>query len=204
MSQRSKYNSAYVYVLCCIAALAGLMFGYSTAVITGVVLPLQQYYQLTPTETGWAVSSIVIGCIIGALVGGKIADKLGRKPALLIIAIIFIASSLGAAMSESFMIFSLSRIVCGFAVGMAGTASTMYMSELAPAEIRGKALGIYNISVVSGQVIVFIVNYLIAKECLLMCWFPRAGRLCFCPSGTLHCDVSDYAFPTRITGMVRP
>ncbi|ECQ2979200.1 sugar porter family MFS transporter [Salmonella enterica] len=163
MSQRSKYNSAYVYVLCCIAALAGLMFGYSTAVITGVVLPLQQYYQLTPTETGWAVSSIVIGCIIGALVGGKIADKLGRKPALLIIAIIFIASSLGAAMSESFMIFSLSRIVCGFAVGMAGTASTMYMSELAPAEIRGKALGIYNISVVSGQVIVFIVNYLIAK-----------------------------------------
>ncbi|WP_430539883.1 MFS transporter, partial [Salmonella enterica] len=98
--------STYVYVLCCIAALAGLMFGYSTAVITGVVLPLQQYYQLTPTETGWAVSSIVIGCIIGALVGGKIADKLGRKPALLIIAIIFIASSLGAAMSESFMIFS--------------------------------------------------------------------------------------------------
>ncbi|EBS6119697.1 MFS transporter, partial [Salmonella enterica subsp. enterica serovar Newport] len=55
MSQRSKYNSAYVYALCCIAALAGLMFGYSTAVITGVVLPLQQYYQLTPTETGWAV-----------------------------------------------------------------------------------------------------------------------------------------------------
>lgn len=54
-------------------------------------------------------------------------------------------------MSESFMIFSLSRIVCGFAVGMAGTASTMYMSELAPAEIRGKALGIYNISVVSGE-----------------------------------------------------
>lgn len=117
MSQRSKYNSAYVYVLCCIAALAGLMFGYSTAVITGVVLPLQQYYQLTPTETGWAVSSIVIGCIIGALVGGKIADKLGRKPALLIIAIIFIASSLGAAMSESFMIFSLSRIVCGLRLG---------------------------------------------------------------------------------------
>ncbi len=72
-----KYNSAYVYVLCCIAALAGLMFGYSTAVITGVVLPLQQYYQLTPTETGWAVSSIVIGCIIGALVGGKLPINWG-------------------------------------------------------------------------------------------------------------------------------
>lgn len=61
------------------------------------------------------------------------------------------------------MVFSISRIVSGFAVGMAGTASTMYMSELAPADIRGKALGIYNISVVSGQVIVFIVNYVIAK-----------------------------------------
>ncbi|HHY8525752.1 TPA: sugar porter family MFS transporter [Escherichia coli] len=163
MFQRSKYDSAYVYALCCVAALAGLMFGYSTAVITGVILPLQQYYQLTSTETGWAVSSIVIGCIIGALVGGKIADKLGRKPALLIIAVIFIVSSLWGAMSESFMVFAISRIVSGFAVGMAGTASTMYMSELAPADIRGKALGIYNISVVSGQVIVFIVNYVIAK-----------------------------------------
>ncbi|EHV4551066.1 sugar porter family MFS transporter [Escherichia coli] len=163
MFQRSKYNTAYVYTLCCIAALAGLMFGYSTAVITGVILPLQKFYQLSPSQTGWAVSSIVMGCIIGALVGGKIADKLGRKPALLIIAMVFIVSSLGAAMSESFMIFSLSRIVCGFAVGMAGTASTMYMSELAPADIRGKALGIYNISVVTGQVIVFVVNYLIAK-----------------------------------------
>ncbi|KEA53672.1 MFS transporter [Mangrovibacter sp. MFB070] len=163
MSQKSKYNSAYVYALCCIAALAGLMFGYSTAVITGVVLPLQKFYQLSPTETGWAVSSIVIGCIVGALCGGKIADKLGRKVALLIIAVIFIVSSLGAALSESFVIFSVSRIICGFAVGMAGTASTMYMSELAPAEIRGKALGIYNITVVFGQVVVFIVNYMIAK-----------------------------------------
>ncbi|MGI7008363.1 sugar porter family MFS transporter [Citrobacter braakii] len=163
MSQKSKYNSAYVYALCCIAALAGLMFGYSTAVITGVVLPLQKFYHLTSTETGWAVSSIVIGCIVGALCGGKIADKLGRKTALLIIAVIFIVSSLGAAFSESFAIFSVSRIICGFAVGMAGTASTMYMGELAPAEIRGKALGIYNIVVVSGQVLVFIVNYLIAK-----------------------------------------
>lgn len=163
MAQKSKYNSAYVYALCCIAALAGLMFGYSTAVITGVVLPLQKFYQLTPTETGWAVSSIVIGCIVGALCGGKIADKLGRKTALLIIAAIFIVSSLGAACSESFAVFSVSRIICGFAIGMAGTASTMYMGELAPAEIRGKALGIYNIVVVSGQVLVFIVNYFIAK-----------------------------------------
>ncbi|WP_437886806.1 sugar porter family MFS transporter [Phytobacter sp. V91] len=163
MSQKNQYNSAYVYALCCIAALAGLMFGYSTAVITGVILPLQKFYQLSPAETGWAVSSIVIGCIVGALCGGKIADKLGRKTALLIIAIIFILSSLAAAFSESFAIFSLARIVCGFAVGMAGTASTMYMAELAPAQIRGKALGIYNIVVVLGQVLVFIINYAIAK-----------------------------------------
>ncbi len=99
----------------------------------------------------------MIGCIIGALVGGKIADKLGRKPALLIIAII-LSLRYRAAMSESFRESSPFPALCGFAVGMAGTASTMYMSELAPAEIRGKALGIYNISVVSGGVIVFIVQ----------------------------------------------
>lgn len=163
MLRKSKYNSVYVYSLCLIAALAGLMFGYATAVITGVILPLQKFYQLTSTETGWAVSSIIVGCVIGALIGGKIADRFGRKTALLTIAVIFIVSSFGAATSQSFFIFSISRIICGFAVGMAGTASTMYMSEIAPAEIRGKALGIYNISVVLGQAIAFIVNYLIAQ-----------------------------------------
>ncbi|WP_140170522.1 MFS transporter, partial [Salmonella enterica] len=81
----------YILRICAIAALGGILFGYDTAVISGAIGSLTSYFHLSPAETGWAVSSIVIGCIIGALVGGKIADKLGRKPALLIIAIIFIA-----------------------------------------------------------------------------------------------------------------
>ncbi|ATA22538.1 SP family xylose:H+ symportor-like MFS transporter [Gibbsiella quercinecans] len=163
MSNDIRYNSMYVYILCCVAALGGLMFGYSTGVITGVVVPIQKFYSLNPTETGWAVSSVIVGCIFGALAGGKIADRWGRKTALLIMAAIFIVSALGSGLAESFTAFSVSRILCGFAVGMAGTASPMYMSELSPAAIRGKALGIYNISIVLGQVIVFIVNFMIGK-----------------------------------------
>lgn len=163
MSQAKKHNSVYVYALCCIAALGGLMFGYSTGVITGVVGPLQKFYSLDSAQTGWAVSSVIIGCVFGALAGGKIADRIGRKRALLIIALIFIISAAGSSMGTSFTLFSLARILCGFGVGMVGTASPMYMSELSPTAIRGKALGIYNISVVSGQVIVFVVNFFIGK-----------------------------------------
>ncbi|WP_213992960.1 sugar porter family MFS transporter [Sodalis sp. dw_96] len=163
MSYESKYRSGYVYLLCCSAALGGLMFGYSTSVITGAVHSIQRYYQLTPVEVGWAVSSIIIGCIAGSLAGGKIADRIGRKATLLLAALLFILSAAGSAWFASFTLFSLSRILCGLAVGLTGTASPMYMGEISPSAIRGKASGIYNLSVGLGQIIVFIVNFFIAR-----------------------------------------
>ncbi len=163
MLYENKYRSGYVYLLCCSAALGGLMFGYSTSVITGAVHSIQSYFQLAPVEVGWAVSSIIIGCIAGSLVGGKIADRIGRKATLLLAALLFILSAAGSAWFASFTLFSLSRIVCGLAVGLTGTASPMYMGEISPPAIRGKASGIYNLSVGSGQIIVFIVNFFIAR-----------------------------------------
>ncbi len=163
MSYESKYRSGYVYLLCCSAALGGLMFGYSTSVVTGAVHSIQRYYQLTPVEVGWAVSSIIIGCIAGSLAGGKIADRIGRKATLLLAALLFILSAAGSAWFASFTLFSLSRILCGLAVGLTGTASPMYMGEISPSAIRGKASGIYNLSVGLGQIIVFIVNFFIAR-----------------------------------------
>ncbi|MBS0847822.1 sugar porter family MFS transporter [Citrobacter sp. JGM124] len=163
MSYEQKFNAWYVYMLCCSAALGGIMFGYSTGVIAGAVGSIQSAFGLTPSEVGWAASSIIVGAVIGALTAGAIGDKLGRKRALLVSAIIFIVTSWLSATTPSFTVFNLARIACGFAVGLAGTVAPMYMSEISPAKIRGKASGIYNLSTVTGQLIVFIVNFFVAK-----------------------------------------
>lgn len=163
MSYDHKYNSWYVYALCCSAALGGIMFGYSTGVIAGAVDSIQKFYNLTSSQMGWAVSSIIVGAVLGALSAGKIADRIGRKLALLVAAVIFVIASYILTITPSFAIFSTARIVSGFAIGLAGTVVPMYASEIAPVPIRGKASGIYNLSVVAGQLVVFIANFFIAR-----------------------------------------
>lgn len=174
MSYEQKFNSGYVYMLCCVAALGGVMFGYSTGVIAAAVDSIGTSYNLSPSEIGWAASSIILGAVIGSLSGGKIADRLGRRNALLLAALIFVVTSVVSGTAASFTLFSIARIVCGFAVGIAGTVSPMYMSEISPAKIRGKASGIYNVAVVFGQLSVFIVNFFIARG-MAETWLVEAG-----------------------------
>ena len=85
---------AYVVRICLITALGGLLFGYDTAVISGAIGPLQDYFNLSPAMKGWAVSNVVIGCIIGSLVAGKTSMAFGRKKALMISALLFFISAL--------------------------------------------------------------------------------------------------------------
>ncbi|SER34123.1 MFS transporter, SP family, xylose:H+ symportor [Azotobacter beijerinckii] len=158
-----QHDLYYVLRICAVAALGGLLFGYDTAVISGAVEPLQQYFSLSPAQTGWAVSNVVVGCIVGALGAGWIAGHLGRKKALVLSALLFTVSAIGAAVVDSFVWFVIYRIIGGLAVGIASTVSPMYMSEVSPKNIRGQALGMQSFAIVGGQVVVFYVNYLIAK-----------------------------------------
>jgi len=163
MQNNRRCNARYVYSLCCIATLGGVMFGYSTGVISGTVDSIQAHFQLDPSQTGWVVSSIFVGCIIGSLAAGKLAEKLGRKPVLMLATIAFALSATGSTFADSFTLFSASRIIAGLGIGLAGTVAPMYMSEIAPASIRGKASGIFNLSLVGSQTLVFLVNYLIGR-----------------------------------------
>lgn len=174
MSYDHKFNAWYVYMLCCIAALGGVMFGYSTGVIAAAVGSMQKYFALSSSEMGWAVSSVIVGAVLGSLMAGKIADRIGRKNALLLAALLFVVTSVISAVSSMFWLFSIARIVCGLAVGIAGTVSPMYMSEIAPARIRGKASGIYNVSTNLGQLAVFIVNFFIARG-MVEAWMVQDG-----------------------------
>ncbi|MFS2223727.1 sugar porter family MFS transporter [Pantoea sp. B65] len=163
MQSNGQYNARYVYSLCCIATLGGVMFGYSTGVISGTVDSIKTYFQLDPSQTGWVVSSIFVGCILGSLAAGRLADKYGRKPVLLLATLAFALSAVGSTFANSFTIFSAARIIAGLGIGLAGTVAPMYMGEISPARIRGKASGIFNLSLVGSQTTVFLVNYLIGR-----------------------------------------
>lgn len=160
---RTEYNARYVYGLCCVATLGGVMFGFSTGVIAGALEFIQKYFQLNSAETGWLVSSIFFGCIFGALIAGKLADKWGRKNTLLLATLGFIISTIGSTFADSFVTFSIARIISGLAIGFASTVAPMYMGEIAPSEIRAKSSGIWNLSLVGSQTLIFLINFLIAK-----------------------------------------
>ncbi|OLQ72139.1 D-xylose-proton symporter [Photobacterium proteolyticum] len=158
-----KHNIAYIVRICCIAALGGILLGYDTAVISGAIGPIRDYFGLSPAQTGWAVSSVVLGSILGAVSAGWSALKYGRRNTLFIAAILFSISAVGSAIAPTFTIYVMLRIVGGVAVGLACVVSPMYMSEVAPKDFRGRAVSMFQQSAVIGQTGVFYVNYLIAK-----------------------------------------
>lgn len=162
-AETRKHNIAYIVRICCIAALGGILLGYDTAVISGAIGPIRDYFGLSPAETGWAVSSVVLGSIVGAVVAGWLALKYGRRNSLLLAAILFMISAVGSALASNFEIYTIFRIIGGFAVGLACVVSPMYMSEVAPKDYRGRAVSMFQQSAVIGQTGVFYVNYLIAK-----------------------------------------
>lgn len=163
MSSNTSYRFAYVYWPCCITTLGGVMFGFSTGVISGAVEFVKQHFELNSAKTGWMISSIFIGCIIGALAVGRLADWIGRKPTLLLSTLAFAISVIGSTFAESFAVFSIARIVAGIGIGLASSVAPLYMGEVSPSEIRGKASGIWNLSLVGSQTLIFLINYLIAK-----------------------------------------
>ncbi|MGR5143278.1 sugar porter family MFS transporter [Photobacterium sp. DNB23_23_1] len=162
-AEARKHNFAYIIRICCIAALGGILLGYDTAVISGAIGPIREHFGLTSAQTGWAVSSVVLGSIIGAVSAGWAALKYGRRKTLFIGAILFMISAIGSALATTFTFYVLLRIVGGVAVGLACVVSPMYMSEVAPKDFRGRAVSMFQQSAVIGQTGVFYVNYLIAK-----------------------------------------
>ncbi|AKG68805.1 MULTISPECIES: sugar porter family MFS transporter [Serratia] len=163
MSHQRKHNTGYILRICGIAALGGILFGYDTAVISGAIEALKTYFDLSPAETGWAVSNVVIGCVVGAFGAGPLAGRYGRKKALVVAAFLFTVSAVGAALATTFTWFVIYRIIGGLAVGLAATVSPMYMSEVSPKDMRGRALSMQQFAIVFGQIVIFYVNFKIAS-----------------------------------------
>ena len=159
-----KGSIVYLVVICMVAALGGLLFGYDTAVISGAIGFLQSYFALSPTLTGWAASCALVGCIIGVSIAGILSDLLGRKKVLILSAVFFFASALGTALPRNFTMFIIFRIIGGIGVGAASMTSPMYIAEISPARIRGRMVSVNQFAIVSGILVVYFVNYFIANQ----------------------------------------
>jgi SP family arabinose:H+ symporter-like MFS transporter len=154
-------NIRLVHMLTAVAALGGLLFGYDTAVISGAIGFLQTKFELTAAMKGWAASSAIIGCIFGALIAGWAADKFGRKKALLVTAVLFAISAIGSAVPSNLTQFAIFRLIGGLGIGAASMVSPLYITELAPANIRGRLVSYYQLAIVVGILVIFFVNALI-------------------------------------------
>ncbi|TWI46294.1 SP family xylose:H+ symportor-like MFS transporter [Pseudomonas duriflava] len=156
------YNLPLILRICAIASLGGFILGYDASVISGAIEPLADYFQLSPAQSGWAVSNVIFGCIIGAYGVGFLANRIGRQKTLIVAAILFLISAVGSALSTTFFWFVAYRMLGGLAVGMASTATPLYTAEISPKEYRGRMLGLQQLIMVAGQVLVYVINFLIA------------------------------------------
>ncbi len=162
MSELSNISRNYIFKLTIVAALGGLLFGYDTAVIAGAIGFLQEKFELSAALVGWAASSAIWGCVLGAMVAGYSSDKYGRKKILLFTAVLFAISAIGSALAPDLTTFIIARFVGGVGVGAASMLSPLYISESAPAQIRGRLVSIYQLAIVIGINIIYVVNYFIS------------------------------------------
>ncbi|WP_276500761.1 sugar porter family MFS transporter [Terrimonas pollutisoli] len=156
-------NRRNVFLWSLVIALGGFLFGFDTAVISGAEQSIQKYWTLTTVEHGFTVSIALIGTIIGALLGSVPSDKLGRKKTLYIIAFLYLVSSLGTALANDWYVFLAFRFLGGLGVGASSVTAPIYISEISPAERRGKLVGLFQFNVVFGIVVSYFSNYLIGQ-----------------------------------------
>jgi SP family xylose:H+ symportor-like MFS transporter len=164
MSSSKNFNSSYIIGISFISALGGYLFGFDFAVISGALPFLRTQFALTPVWEGFLTGSLALGCIVGCLLAGDIADRFGRKPGLIIAALIFAISSIGIAFSATLTYFLILRFAAGIGVGMASMLCPMYIAEVSPAEVRGRNVAINQLTVVIGILITNLVNYFLADH----------------------------------------
>lgn len=157
-------SSVYIFMVCIVAALGGLLFGYDTGVINGAIGPLKTYFALDAKAEGWAMGCALLGCAIGAASAGVFSDWLGRKKVLIFSAILFFISAMGTAFPKTITAFIVFRIIGGLGVGAASISSPMYIAEISPARIRGRMVSVNQFAIVTGFLVVYFVNYFIALQ----------------------------------------
>jgi sugar porter (SP) family MFS transporter len=181
---KAEYNFGYIWLVSAVAAMGGLLFGWDWVVIGGAKPFFQRYFGLTSEALiGWANSCALIGCLVGALIAGALSDRFGRKRLLIISALLFAVTSVGNGLANSFTVFIAWRMLGGVAIGLASSLSPMYISEVAPAQMRGKLVSINQLTIVVGILLAQYINWFLVRnlptgatdEFIRNSWFGQQG-----------------------------
>lgn len=148
-----------VYFWSFVVALGGLLFGFDTAVISGAEKAIQELWQLGSAAHGFTVASGLIGTVIGAIFTAGPAQRYGRKATLYVVAILYLLCALGCALTSSWWVFIFARAIGGVAVGASSVVGPMYIAELAPAHLRGRLVGSFQLNVVLGILLAYVSNF---------------------------------------------
>ena len=159
-------SKAFLYFICAVSAMGGLLFGYDWVVIGGAKPFYELYFGIgdSPLLQGVAMTTALLGCLVGAMVAGAAADRYGRKPLLQVAAVLFTVSAIATGLFNDFTLFNIARFVGGMGIGVASALSPMYIDEVSPANIRGRMVSLNQMTIVLGILAAQVVNMLLARD----------------------------------------
>jgi len=161
-----KNSKLFIYFICSVSAMGGLLFGYDWVVIGGAKPFYELYFSIadSPVMQGVAMTTALVGCLAGAMVAGVLADRYGRKPLLILSAVLFTVSAIGTGVFNDFTLFNIARFVGGVGIGVASALAPMYIAEVSPTEIRGRMVSLNQMTIVLGILGAQVVNMLLARD----------------------------------------
>lgn len=162
----TQNKGGYLFIITLVASLGGFLFGFDMAVVSGILPLLQKQFSLSAFQEGWLVSSALVGCIIGVAISGELSDRLGRKKPLLLAALLFLLSALGCALLSSLSGIIAARVIGGIGIGLASNVVPLYISEIAPARIRGRLITYYQLALTLGILIAYLTNAALLNSAL--------------------------------------
>ncbi|QIK78193.1 sugar porter family MFS transporter [Sphingomonas piscis] len=160
----ARANMGYVGAIVAVATIGGFLFGYDSGAVNGTQGGLRTEFNLDDAGLGFTVGSLLIGCFIGAFFAGRLADLMGRRNTMMIAAVLFFIGAIIQGLAHDQTLFVLARIMGGMAVGAASVLSPAYISEVAPASIRGRMTTLQQIMIITGLTAAFLVNYVLAAS----------------------------------------
>jgi len=160
----SRANMGFIGAIVAVATIGGFLFGYDSGAVNGTQEGLRTAFNLSDAGLGFTVGSLLIGCFIGAFFAGRLADLMGRRNTMMVAALLFLGGALVQGFAHAQQLFVIARLCGGMAVGAASVLSPAYISEVAPASIRGRLTTIQQIMIIIGLTIAFVVNYFLAAS----------------------------------------
>jgi len=159
-----RVNLGFIIAIVAVATIGGLLFGYDSGAVNGTQAGLQAQFNLDANGLGFTVGSLLIGCAFGAFFAGRLADLVGRRTVMIVAALMFLIGALIQGLTDTHTLFVAARFGAGMAVGAASVLSPLYISEVAPANIRGRMSTVQQVMIITGLTAAFLVNYFLAQQ----------------------------------------